>query len=65
MDHRDQIEVDLIKLSGGERLLRLSYPPLGLVLEKKLDANEAVARQKARLFGIFEAALAKAEPSAA
>jgi hypothetical protein len=65
MDHRDQIEVSLIKLASGDRLLRLSYAPLGLVLEKKLDANQAVAHQKTRLFGIFEAALAKAELSAA
>jgi hypothetical protein len=65
MDHREQIEVDLVKLADGNRLLRMSYAPLGLVLEKKLDANQAVARQKASLFGIFEAALAKAELSAA
>jgi len=43
----------------------LSHAPLGLVLEKKLDAKQAIARQKARLFGIFEAALAKAELNAA
>jgi hypothetical protein len=65
MDHSDQIEVELIKLAGGDRLLRLSHAPLGLVLEKKLDAKQAIARQKARLFGIFEAALAKAELNAA
>jgi hypothetical protein len=65
MDHREQIEVDLVKLASGERLMRLSYPPLGLVLEKKLGAEQPVARQKAQLFGIFEAALAKAELSAA
>jgi len=65
MDHREQIEVNLVKLADGNRLLRLSYAPLGLVLEKKLDATQALAQQKTRLFGIFEAALAKAELSAA
>ncbi len=65
MSHRGQIEVDLVKLTSGERLMRLTYPPLGLVLEKKLEANRPVARQKTQLFDIFEAALAKAELSAA
>ncbi len=65
MDHRDAIEVDLIKLISGERLLRLTYRPLGLALEKRLDPGLAVARQKQQLFGVFEAALAKAELSAA
>jgi hypothetical protein len=61
MDHRDKIQVDLIKLGTGERLMRLTYLPLGLVLEKKLDPKQAVVRQKERLFGVFEAALAQAE----
>ena len=65
MDHREQIEVDLIKLTDGARLMRLSYQPLGLVLEKKLEANRPVTKQKTQLFDIFEAALAKAELSAA
>jgi len=61
MSHRDKIEVDLIKLIGGERLIRLTYSPLGLVLEKKLDSEQPMFRQKERLFGVFEAALAQAE----
>jgi len=65
MAHRDKIQVDLIKLLSGERLMRLTYLPSGLVLEKKLDPEQAVVRQKERLFGVFEAALAKAELSPA
>jgi hypothetical protein len=65
MDRRREIQVDLIKLVGGERLLRMTYGPLGLALEKKLDPDEAVVRQKNRLFAVFEVALAKAELSAA
>ena len=61
MSHRNKIQVDLIKLVSGERLLRLTYLPSGLVLEKKLDPKQAVVRQKERLFGVFEAALAQAE----
>jgi hypothetical protein len=61
MSHRNKIQVDLIKLVSGERLIRLTYLPLGLVLEKKLDPKQAVVRQKERLFGVFEAALTQAE----
>jgi len=61
MGHRNKIQVDLIKLVGGDRLMRLTYLPSGLVLEKKLDPKQAVVRQKERLFGVFEAALAKAD----
>ena len=61
MNYRNKIQVELIKLVGGERLMRLTYQPLGLVLETKLDAKQAVLRQKERLFGVFEAALAQAE----
>jgi hypothetical protein len=61
MSHRNKIQVDLIKLVSGERLMRLTYLPLGLVLEKKLDPKKAVIPQKERLFGVFEAALAQAE----
>ena len=61
MDHRNNIHIELIKLVGGERLLRLSYPPLELVLEKKLDPKKAVVGQKERLLSVFEAALDKAE----
>ena len=61
MGHRNKIQIDLIKLVNGERLVRLTYLPTGLVLEKKLDPQQAVVRQKERLFGVFEAALAEAD----
>ena len=61
MTDRHNIQIDLIKLAGGERLLRLTEPQSGLSLEKKLDRNQPVVRQKERLLGVFEAALTKAE----
>jgi len=61
MIDRNTIQIDLIKLAGGERLLRLTDPRSGLSLEKKLDPQEPVVRQKERLIGVFEAALTKAE----
>ena len=65
MIDRSKIQIDLIKLVSGERLLRLTEPQSGLSLEKKLDARQPVVRQKERLLGVFEAALARAELSAA
>jgi len=62
---RDKIQIDLIKLTDGERLLRLTEPQSGLSLEKKLDARQPLVRQKERLLGMFEAALAQAELHAA
>jgi hypothetical protein len=60
MADRNKIQIDLIKLVGGDRLLRLTEPESGLTLEKKLDPRTPVVRQKERLLGVFEAALAKA-----
>ncbi len=41
------IQIDLVKLVDGSRLLRLSHAGLGL--EKKLDPTQPVAQQKKRL----------------
>jgi hypothetical protein len=62
---REKIQVELIKLISGERLLRLTERQSGLSLEQKLIANQALVRQKERLLGVFEAALAQAELHAA
>ena len=65
MTDRSKIQIDLIKLAGGERLLRLSETQSGLSLEKKLDPQKSVVGQKERLLGVFEAALVRAEVVAA
>ncbi|MCX6905348.1 MAG: hypothetical protein NTW03_18090 [Verrucomicrobia bacterium] len=65
MNDRSQIQIDLIKLVSGERILRLTEPEPGLSLEKKLNPAEAVARQKERLLRVFEGALAQAQLLAA
>ncbi len=57
----NNIQIELIKLVGGERLLRLTEPLSGLALEKKLDPQKPVVSQKKNLLGVFEAALARAE----
>ena len=61
----NKIQIDLIKLVGGERLLRLTEPLSGLSLEKKLDPRQPVASQKEKLLGVFDAALTRAELIAA
>mgnify|MGYP003505783631 CR=1 FL=1 len=57
----EKVQLDLIKLVNGERLLRLTDPRSGLSLEKKLAPSDAIIRQKERLLRVFEAALAQAE----
>ena len=65
MVDRSKIQIDLINLAGGERLLRLTESLSGLSLEKRLDPQKPVASQKEKLLGVFDAALARAELMAA
>jgi hypothetical protein len=51
------IELLLVKLADGGRLLRLREPQSGLCLEKRLDPQESVARQKERWQQAFIAML--------
>lgn len=51
------IEVLLLKLADGARLLRLSEPESGLSLEKRLDPKQSVARQKEHWTQVFRAML--------
>ena len=61
MVDRNKIQIDLIKLAGGERLLRLTESLSGLSLEKKLDPQKPVASQKEKLLA-FSMQLSR-EPS--
>ena len=61
MLERARIQIEMIKLLNGDRLIRLTDPQSGLSLEKKLDPAGAVIRQKDHLFQVFDAALARAE----
>lgn len=51
------IELLLLKLADGRRILRFSEPKSGLCLEKRLDSSESVARQKVRWEQAFTAML--------
>jgi hypothetical protein len=59
MFDRYKIQIELIKLAGGTRLMRLTEPASGLTLERKLDPQLAVVRQKEQLMVVFEAALVR------
>ena len=51
------VEMLLLKLADGARVLRLSDPKSGLCLEKRLDPAQSVARQKERWAQVFTAML--------
>jgi len=52
-----EIEMLLLKLADGARVLRLSDAESGLCLEKRLDPTLSVARQKERWVQAFTAML--------
>jgi hypothetical protein len=51
------VEMLLLKLADGARVLRLNEPESGLCLEKRLDPQQSVARQKERWMQVFQAML--------
>lgn len=51
------IELLLLKLTDGGRILRLSEPQSGLCLEKRLNPQDSVAKQKQRWKQVFVAML--------
>jgi len=58
-----KIRTELIRLSAGGRLLRLTEPGTGLTLEKSLDARQPVLRQKKQLLDMLTVALQSASQS--
>jgi len=60
VSNRDDIEIELVKLADGGRLLRLSQSESGLALERKLDPLRPVAEQKKQLLHLFQGALSQA-----
>ena len=65
MFDRDKIQIDLIKLAEGGRLLRVSERQSGLSLDRKIDNRRPVYDQKRQLIEIFEATFARAQASLA
>jgi hypothetical protein len=48
-----RIQIQLVKLTDGARLLRFSETKSGLSLEKRIDAKQPVVSQKQRLLREF------------
>jgi hypothetical protein len=65
MSRPEDIEIELIRLAGGDSVLRLTDPASGLCLQRILDRQKAVVAQKNNLMSVFQAALARAEVLAA
>ena len=63
MFDRGKVQIDLIKLAEGGRLLRVTEPQSGLSLERKVDNKRPIHDQKRQLIEIFEATLARAQAS--
>jgi hypothetical protein len=51
------IEMLLLKLADGGRILRFSEPSSGLCLEKRLEPDQPVAQQKKRWEKVFSSML--------
>ena len=58
---RNTIQIELIKLATGARLLRLTEPTPGLALGRTLDPKVPVSAQKEALAKVFQAALKRAQ----
>ena len=54
-------EVELVKLGDGGRVLRLIDAASGLTLERRLDPERPVYRQRQELGEILQAAVARAQ----
>lgn len=52
-----EFEMVLLKLADGARILRFNEPASGLCLEKRLEPDQSVARQKERWKQVFAAML--------
>jgi hypothetical protein len=55
------IQIELIKLADGVRLLRFTEPRSGLAVERRLDRKLPVSAQKVALAKVFQAALDQAQ----
>ena len=56
-----KVQIELIKLADGARLLRFTDRTSGLSVERKLDTDRPVAEQRKQLGDVFQAAVARAQ----
>ena len=58
--YADNIQITLIKLKNGSRLLRLTESETGLALERTLNPQRPLLSQKQQLKALFESMLQRA-----
>lgn len=59
--HADNIQITLLKLKDGSRLLRLSKPETGLALERMLNLQRPLLAQKQQLKALFVSMIQRAD----
>jgi hypothetical protein len=59
--HADSIQITLLKLKDGTRLLRLTESETGLALERAMNPNRPLLRQKQQMKALFDSMLQRAE----
>lgn len=59
--YAENTQITLLLLKDGSRLLRLSEPETGLALERVLNPDRPVLRQKQQLKALFESMIQRAE----
>lgn len=57
----DTIQITLLRLKDGSRLLRLSEPETGLALERTLNPSRPMLRQQQQLKALFESMIQRAD----
>ena len=45
----ENLKIELTRLAGGNRLIRVSEPTLGICLEKKAHPGQSIVKQKNQL----------------
>jgi hypothetical protein len=59
--HAETIQITLLRLKDGTRLLRLTESETGLALERVLNPNRPLLQQKQTLRALFDSMLQRAE----
>lgn len=57
----DTLQITLLRLKDGSRLLRLSEPETGLALERTLNPQRPLLAQKQQLKALFESMIQRAD----
>lgn len=59
--HAENIQIILLKLKDGSRLLRLTESEMGLALERSLNPQRSLLAQKQQLKALFESMILRAD----